>query len=58
MTSASSARSDATANAAAKFVVVVEHLDVQRHRVGHARDVAGDDRNRAELAHRAARCTA
>ena len=36
-----------------EVVLVVEDLDVQRHRVGLAADVAGDDRHRAELAHRA-----
>ena len=35
-----------------ELVFVVENLDVQRHRVGLAADVAGDDRHRAELAHR------
>ena len=30
-------------------VLSVEDLDVQRHRVGHAADVAGHDRDRAEL---------
>ena len=53
VTSASSASSEATANAAGPLIVVVENLDMQRHRVGLAADVAGHDRHRAELAHRA-----
>src|SRR5678815_218930 len=36
-----------------ELVFVVEDLDVQRHGVGLAADVAGDDADRAELAHRA-----
>jgi hypothetical protein len=36
-----------------ELVLVVEDLDVQRHRVGLAADVARDDADRAELAHRA-----
>ena len=51
VTSASSASSEATAKAADEVVLVVEDLDVQRHGVGLAADVAGDDRHRAELAH-------
>ena len=39
--------------AAAEVVFVVEDLDVQRHGVGLAADVARDHRHRAELAHRA-----
>ncbi len=35
------------------LVLVVEDLDVQRHRVGLSADVPGDDRDGAELAHRA-----
>src|SRR5262245_46300899 len=35
-----------------EVVLVVEDLDVQRERVRLAADVAGDDRHRAELAHR------
>ena len=35
------------------LVLVVEDLDVERQRVGPAADVARDDRDRAELAHRA-----
>ena len=35
-----------------ELVFVVEDLDVQRHGVGLAADVAGDDADRAELAHR------
>ena len=38
---------------AREVVFVVEDLDVQRQRVGHAADVARHDRHRAELAHRA-----
>ena len=34
-----------------EVVFIVEDLDVQRHGVGQAADVAGDDRDRAELAH-------
>src|SRR5512134_708753 len=33
-------------------VLIVEDLDVERHGVGDAADVAGDDRDPAELAHR------
>ena len=36
-----------------EVVFVVEDLDVQRHRIGLAPDVAGHDRDGAELAHRA-----
>src|SRR5688572_1681489 len=36
-----------------EIIFVVEDLDVQRHRVGLAADMARDDRDRAELAHRA-----
>ena len=36
-----------------EVVLVVEDLDVQRHGRGQPADVAGDDRHRAELAHRA-----
>ena len=35
-----------------ELVLVVEDLHVQRQRVGQAADVAGDDRDRAELPHR------
>ena len=35
-----------------EIILVVEDLDVQRHRVGLAADMARDDRHRAELAHR------
>ena len=51
VTRASSASSEATAKAAAKSILVVEDLDLQRHGVGLAADVAGDHRHRAELAH-------
>ena len=51
MTSASSASSEATAKARDEVVLVVEDLDVQRHGVGQAADMAGDHRDRAELAH-------
>ena len=51
--SASSASSDATANAAPRLVFVVQDLDVQRHRVGEAADVPRHHRHRAEFAHRA-----
>ena len=53
VTRASSASSEATANAADEVVFVVQDLDVQRHGVGQAADVPGDHRHRAELAHRA-----
>ena len=36
-----------------ELVVVVQNLDVQRHRVGLPADMARDHRDRAELAHRA-----
>ena len=53
VTSASSAKQRGDREGADEVVVVVEDLDVQRHRVGLAADVAGDHRDRAELAHRA-----
>ena len=53
VTSASSASSEATANGADELVFVVENLDMQRHRVGLAADMAGNHRDRAEFAHRA-----
>ena len=36
-----------------EVILVVEHLDMERHGVGLAADMARDDRDRAELAHRA-----
>ena len=51
VTRARSASSEATAKAAAPQVLVVENLDLQRHGVGLAADLAGDHRDRAELAH-------
>ncbi len=50
-TSANSASSDATAKAADEIVFLVQDLDVQRHGVGQAADVAGDHPHRPELAH-------
>ena len=53
VTSASSASSEAHGEGGDEVVLVVEDLDMQRHGVGLAADVAGDHRDRAELAHRA-----
>ena len=49
--SASSASSDATANAGTKQVIVIENFDLQRHGIRQPADVTRDDRHRAELAH-------
>src|SRR5579862_6478860 len=34
-----------------EIVLIVEHLDMERQRVGQAADMAGHDRDRAEFAH-------
>ena len=51
VTRASPASSDGDREGGDEIILVVENFDLQRHGVGQAANMAGDDRHRAEFAH-------